>query len=74
MYGQGEALGTWITIDREFCRENREPEQPALLVAARTPSAAAADALNLLVLAELLLWYAADAGAVEVGLFRLDAA
>lgn len=45
-----------------------------LSVATRAPSAPATDALNLLVLLQLLSRHATDARAVEVRLFRLDAA
>ena len=47
---------------------------PQCSVAARAPSASTANALDLLILLQLRPWHAADAGAVEVGLFGLYAA
>lgn len=44
------------------------------LIIARTASAATTDALDFLILLQLLPWHAADACAVEVGLLGLDAA
>ena len=48
--------------------------KPCRLVAASTSSASAVDALNDLVLLELLARHATDTGAVEVGLLGLNAA
>ena len=45
-----------------------------LLIVARTASAPTADALDFLILLQLLPRHAADARAVEVGLLGLDAA
>lgn len=43
-------------------------------VTARAPAASAADALDALVLLQLIVRHPADAGAVEIGLLGLDAA